>query len=79
MAQNVDGKSLRVLKITLTADVSANTFDVSSVTYMRDGLGSTAFTVKQSQVAAANPCRIVLGEAIPQDVSIIELTGTIQA
>lgn len=79
MAQNVDGKNLRVLQITLVADVSANTFDVSAVKYIRDGLSGTAFTVKQAQVAAANPCRIVLGEAIPQDVSIIELTGTIQA
>jgi hypothetical protein len=79
MAQDVDNKNLRVLEITCVADVSANTFDVSSVVYRRDGLAGTSFTIKQAQVAAANPVRIVLGEALPQDISVIVLTGTIQA
>lgn len=79
MAQDIDNKNLRVLEITCVADVSANTFDVSSVVYRRDGVAGTSFAVKQAQIAAANPCRIVLGEAIPQDVSVIVLTGTIQA
>lgn len=79
MAQDIDSKQLRVLEITLTADVSANTFDVSSVKYRRDGVAGTTFDVKAAQIVAANPVRIVLGEAIPQDVSVIVLTGTIQA
>jgi hypothetical protein len=79
MAQDIDSKQLRVLEISLVADVSANTFDVASVTYRRDGIGGTGFTVAAAQIAAANPCRIVFSEAIPQDVSVIVLTGTIQA
>lgn len=79
MAQDIDNKNLRVLEITLVADVSANTFDVSGVVYRRDGVAGTSFAVKSAQLVAANPCRIVLGEALPQDVSVIVLTGTIQA
>lgn len=79
MPQDIDNKNLRVLEITVTADVSANTFDVTNVRYRREGVAGTPFTVKQAQIAAANPCRIVLGEALPQDLSVIVLTGTIQA
>ena len=79
MAQNVDSKGLRILEITLVADVSANTFDVSAVAIRRDGLLGTSFAVTAAQVVAANPVRIMLGEAIPQDVSCIVITGTIQA
>ena len=79
MAQDIDSKQLRVLEITLVADVSANTFDVSAVVFRRDGVAGTSFPVTAAQLVAGNPVRIVLGEAIPQDVSVIVLTGTIQA
>lgn len=71
-------KHNRVLEITLVADVSANTFDVSSVKLRRDGLGGTALDIAFTE-DVANPNDVVLGEALPQDVSIIRLTGTIQA
>lgn len=78
MAQNNDGKHLRVLEITMVPDVSSAAYQVSAVTYRRDGqLGAgqaIAFTA-----VAGTPELIVLGEAIPQDVSIIKLSGTIQA
>jgi hypothetical protein len=78
MAQDVDNKNLRVLEITAVADVSDNQWHVSNVQYRRDGIAGTAMAVKFT-VTAGNPERIFLGEALPQDVSVIVLTGTIQA
>jgi hypothetical protein len=78
MAQDVDNKNLRVLEITATADVSDNQWHVSNIQYRRDGLAGTAFAVKFTAIAG-NPERVLLGEALPQDISVIVLTGTIQA
>lgn len=73
-----DIKQNRVLRITMTADVSSNVFGVSNVEYLRDGLNGAAQPIAFS-VVAGNPEDIFLGEAMPQDVSIIRLTGTVQA
>jgi hypothetical protein len=71
-------QSTRVLEITLVADVSDNAFHVSAVNIRRDGLAGTAFNVPFTHTDS-NPEDVMLGEALPQDVSIIRLTGTIQA
>lgn len=70
-------KNQRVLEITVVADVSANTFDVSSVKFRRDGLAGTAYDVGFTE-DVANPDDIVLNEQI-EGPMIIRLTGTIQA
>jgi hypothetical protein len=70
-------KNQRVVRLTLVADVSANTFDVSAVDYARDGLAGDFVSVPFA-MSAANPCDIELGEALPAG-TIIRLTGTIQA
>lgn len=73
-------KSQRILEITCIADVSDNGFDISSVKYYRDGLGSPSQDVAFSANASpgTNPQYIELGEAIPQG-TILVLTGTIRA
>jgi hypothetical protein len=71
-------KQTRVLEITLVADVSDNAFHVSSVDIRRDGLLGTKFNVPFAHTDS-NPEDVMLGEALPQDISVIRLTGTIQA
>lgn len=78
MAQNTDSRQLRILRITMNPDVSDAQYHVSAVDLLRDGFQGTAFPIAFA-VTAGNPEDIVLGEALPQDVSIIRLTGTIQA
>lgn len=73
-----DIKQNRVLEITVSPDVSDNQYHVSAVKYRRDGLAGTPQTVAFT-VVAGNPEDIMLGEAVPQDVSIIRLTGSIVA
>lgn len=76
--ENRFSKQNRILEITLVADVSDNAFHVSSVDYRRDGLGGTKFNIPFVHTDS-NPEDVILGEALPQDISIIRLTGTIQA
>jgi hypothetical protein len=71
-------KQTRVLEITLVADVSDNAFHVSAVNLRRDGLAGTAFSIPFTHTDS-NPEDVMLGEALPQDISVIRLTGTIQA
>lgn len=78
MAQDKDSKHLRWLKITLVADVSDNAFHVSAVDYLRDGLGGAAQSIGFTH-NDSNPEDIMFNEAMPQDISGIRLTGTIQA
>jgi hypothetical protein len=72
-------KQTRVLEITLVADVSDNAFHVSSVTFGRvTDCSGPQFNVPFAHTDS-NPEDVMLGEALPQDISVIRLTGTIQA
>ena len=75
--QSKSMKTQRVVRVTLVADVSANTFDVSAVDYTRDGLAGDFISIPFA-MTAANPVDIELGEAMPAG-TIIRITGTIQA
>jgi hypothetical protein len=78
--QSKNMANLRVLEITVLADVSDNAFLVSAVKSYYDGINGTGFDVKFETDAApgGNPATIELGEAL-QGHSILRIKGTIQA
>lgn len=72
-------KQHRVLEIAITSDETANTVVITSVKYRRDGRSGTAFDVAFSAGAAgtnATGHETVLGEAVPQGVTMIRIIPT---